>query len=165
MCSNGNVMACRKKQQADTTTAIIIIFSLISVFYKGEDNEKISRASVLYILLCHAFCLILLHQAEQPTWAAVTSLGNLTFRTCHWSVLFPRNPQWAFLFSAVNTTWWDFIGMLLEADITLGTSLSVPFQLELMPSFFNLHHLGQSLVCVTLFASFHWLCLHLCCYL
>ena len=42
---------------------------------------------------------------------------------CHRSVLFARNPQWTF-FTAVNTTWQDFIGVLLEADTPLGTFLT-----------------------------------------
>lgn len=60
-----------------------------------------------------------------PVWAAwaVTSLGNLAPRMCHWSVLFARNPQWT-CFSAVNTSRQDFIGILLEAETTLGTFLS-----------------------------------------
>ena len=53
----------------------------------------------------------------------MSSLGNLALRMCHRSVLFARNPQWTF-FAAVNTTWQDFIGMLLEADTPLGTFLS-----------------------------------------
>lgn len=36
--------------------------------------------------------------------------------------------------------------MLLEADTPLGTTLSLKFQLELMPPCFSLHHPGQSLV-------------------
>lgn len=66
--------------------------------------------------------LIPVQQTEQPAWA-VSSLGNLALRMCHRSVLFARNPQWTF-FTAVNTTWQDFIGMLLEADTPLGTFLT-----------------------------------------
>lgn len=53
----------------------------------------------------------------------MSSLGNLALRMCHRSVLFARNPQWTF-FTAVNTTWQDFIGVLLEADTPLGTFLT-----------------------------------------
>ncbi len=119
-------MACRRRKAAESTrlivTAIMIIASLLLLTIKVKKDEKISYAPALYIFLCCAFFLILLHQAEQPAWA-VSSLGNLALRMCHRSVLFARNPQWTF-FTAVNTTWQDFIGMLLKADTPLGTFLS-----------------------------------------
>lgn len=119
-------MARRQRKAAESSrlivAAIMIIASLTSFYYKGEERwETKLRFSIMHFLCC-AFFLILLQQAEQPAWA-VSSLGNLALRMCHRSVLFARNPQWTF-FAAVNTTWQDFIGMLLEADTPLGTFLS-----------------------------------------
>lgn len=87
---------------------------------------------------------------QQPG-SAVSSLGNLALGMCHRSLLFARNPQRTFS-AAVNTTWQGFIGMWLAANTPLGTFLS---QVSAGTNDgFTLHHRGQSLVRLVLFAAF-----------